>query len=448
MQRLVVAFLLAVLLAGTGQSSALAEQRPIGVLIADHGEPPVYNAHTYWSIRAFIDHLMDMGVIPSWLRAVDNGTITQDETCYDCADPSLSPRLIDAWLRSKSGPAAYVPRSSESLPAHYVAPAGDGLSEPDIFEHGGLQTWDEWQRMGGRSPNYGEKLVRKREVARRLRASYGDRLVVRTGYGIDPRIGGRRQGLRQAVEALVERDRVRAIVVAYHGIGFSDLMQTHMIRHEILDAVNDLGANVPIRFTEPLGRTSHYVQAVVDKVRTELSNVPAKAPVAIHLSGHGLPTSACGDYDCGADAYHGFARDLFRRVSRAVLSDVRRPGRFGVFHVYGDGGEGDADPDDKVDSPLEALSKRKAQGFRYVIDVPYEFEANSRDTLIVLRSGYGRASPDWNSAYESRFTYQGVHVKIANAFGGDAHKVAALEGVIRSRLHIDKGAPTSHTGHH
>jgi hypothetical protein len=422
------------------------------VLIADHGEPPVYNEDTYWSFRAFIDHLMTMGVIPAWLRVIDSGTITQDEGCYDCAEPSPTPRLIDAWVHRQSGPAVYVPRPSDSLAAHYLVPAGPGLREPDIFEHAGLQVWDEWQRMGGRSPNYDEKLARKRVVARHLRATYGDRIAVRSGYGIDPRIGGGRQGLRQTVEAFVKRDRVRALVVAYHGVGFSDLMQTHMIRHEILTALEELGAHIPVRFADPVGRSAHYIRAVVDKVRAELAGVPASAPVAVHLSGHGLPTTRCGDYDCGADAYHRFSHALFARARKAIMADVKRRARFDVFHVYGDGGEGDADPEDKVAGPLEALAKRRAQGFRYVIDIPYEFEANSRDTLIVLRNAYGRRAPDWNSLYESRFFYNGLKVKIANCFGGDTHKTAALEDVIRAQLRpsldASGGSQEPHAGHH
>ncbi|MGH2760208.1 MAG: hypothetical protein ACRDKJ_11690, partial [Actinomycetota bacterium] len=344
MRRSVVAFLVVTLVAATAVIGRPAEgaQRPIGVLIADHGEPPVYNEDTYESFREFLDHLMEMGVIPSWLRYVDTGTILQDMHCYDCSESSIGGHRLDAWLRHYTDPALFVPRVSESLPAHYVMPAGPGLDEPDIFEHGGLQTWDEWRRMGGRSPNYDEKLGRKREVIRRLRTAFGERIAIRVGYGIDPRIGGARQGLRQAVTALVKRDRVRALVVGYHGVGYSDIMQTHMIRHEIMATLEQLGSGVPVRFGDPVGRSDHYIRAVVSKVRAEVGKLPASAPVAVHLSGHGLPTTACGDYDCAADAYHGYAKELFARARRAIERSIVRPGRFGVFHIYADGGEGDA----------------------------------------------------------------------------------------------------------
>ena len=406
----------------------------IGVLIMDHGEPPTYNRHTYESFRAFIKHLIEMGIIPWWLEAVDTGTVLQSENCYACPSPEVGSTLIDAWLTRHGGPAAFVPRISEDLPPHYVMPGGPGFGEPDIYEHAGLQTWDEWERMGGRSPNYDEKLAKKRELIRRLRSRYGNRIAIRVGYGIDPRIGGRRQSVTHAVEQLVRTDRVGGIVAVYHGVGFSDIMQTHMLRHEVHEALTRLKADIPLRFASPMGTSRRYIEAVVSKVRAELAAVPASAPVAIHLSGHGLPTTMCGEYDCGSDAYHRFSRDLFARTRRAVLSEIRRPGRLGVFSVYGDGAEGDDDPDDEVDSPAEGLAERRQQGYRYVIDIPYEFDSNSRDTLIILRAAYGRQAPDWNARYESRFTRHGMRVKLANASGGEDLKVDALEEVTTRAL--------------
>jgi hypothetical protein len=420
----------------------------VGVLLMDHGEPPVYNADTYWSFRAFIDHLMQMEVIPSWLRTLDLGTVLQDTACYACPEPRTGARTIDAWLRPHSGAAVFVPQTSDSLPPHYVLPGGPGFGEPDIFEHAGLQVWDEWRRIGGRSPNYDEKLGKKRALIERLKKAYGADLPIRVGYGIDPRIGGAHQGIKQAVEALVNRDRVDGIVAVYHGVGFSDIMQTHMLRHEVHDTLADLGSDVPVRFARPLGSSGHYTLAIVEKVKRELAALPPDVPVAVHLSGHGLPTTTCGGYDCGNDAYHAFAKKLYDKTSRAVRAAIDRPGRTGVFSIFADGSEGDTDPEDRVDSPLEALAKRKREGFRYVIDVPYEFDSNSRDTLIVLREAYGRHAPDWNSRYESRFTMNGLRVKIANASGGDAHKIAAFEAVARQALSGWTTAKTAPDGGH
>src|SRR5688572_4607340 len=88
----------------------------IGVLLADHGEPPEYNADTYESFREFFEHLLEMEIVPSQLRLLDTGTILYDAHCPACTSPSAAPRLIDAWLRPHDGPAVFVP-ASDSLAA-------------------------------------------------------------------------------------------------------------------------------------------------------------------------------------------------------------------------------------------------------------------------------------------------------------------------------------------
>ncbi|HEX2085181.1 MAG TPA: plastocyanin/azurin family copper-binding protein [Solirubrobacteraceae bacterium] len=396
----------------------------VGLLLADHGEPPVYDETTYWSFRDFVAGLMDSGVIPPYLRHVDTGTITHEH----------HGAYVDAWLRPHDGPAVPVP-GSDDVGAHHVLAGGPGLREPDVFEHAGLQTWQEYRLMGGRSPNHDEKLPRTEALLASLRTRYGARLPVRVGHMIDPRIGGGRQGIEQAVEALVRRDRVDSLVVAYMGVGFSDIMQTHHLRHHLHRALAALGVpDMPVRYAEPLGTTREYADAIVAKVQRELDAVPAGEPVAVHLSGHGLPTARCGEYDCGADAYHRSSAALFERVRARLRARIRRGGRWDVFHLYGEGADDENDPGDEVDSPLEALEKRRHAGFRHVVDVPHEFDANSRDTLVVLRRGYGRTPPDWDAALESRFAWSGLHVKLASASGGDRHKIAARERVVEEAL--------------
>ena len=423
--------------------AAQEDDKRVGVLLVDHGEPPVYNEDTYESFREFFQHLIEMGLIPSWVEAIDSGTVTQDIDCFSCGEPNPTAELMDAWLDPHAGPGVYVP-ASDSTPAHYAVPGGPGLGEPDIYEHVGLSAWHEWEVMGGRSPNYDQKLPKKLEVIDRLRARYGDDLPIHIGYGIDPRIGGKRQNVRMAIEALVEDD-VDHIVVAYHGVGFSDIMQTHMLRHEITEILDEIAPEVTVSYTKPIGTTDAYVKTVVRKARAEVSKLPIDAKAAMHLSGHGLPTDMCGDYDCGADAYHDHARRLFARTKKAILSSVDRPGELGVFHIYGDGGSGDDDPNDEVDSPIEGLTKRKEAGFRFVIDIPYEFDSDSRDTLIVLRAGYERPEGQWNDRFESRFSWDGLNVKITNSSFGAALKTDAYEDVITEAL---RSVVKEHGAHH
>lgn len=423
-----VALLLVAAALVSGAPPARAETPRVGVLIVDHGEPPEYNELTYESFREFFDHLIEMGLIPSWLKLLETGTIAVDLRCPFCDEPSADPKLMDAWLGRHDGPGIFVP-ASDSLPAHYIVPGGPGLGEPDIFEHVGLGAWHEWELMGGRSPNYDQKLPKKLAAIRQLDGRYGDDVPVRVGYGIDPRINGGRQDIRKAVAGLINRERVDRIVVAYHGVGFSDIMQTHMIRHEVEEIAASMDPDVTLSYAKPLGTTDEYVRAVVNKAKSELARAPQGARVAIHLSGHGLPTGMCGDYDCGADAYHRSSKQLFERTRAALLQEIDGDAP-GIFHIYGDGATDEDDPDNKVDSPIEALAERKEQGYDYVIDIPYEFDSDSRDTLIVLRRGYERPIPDWNRRLESSFTRDGIRVRITNCSYGEALKTSALAEVI------------------
>jgi hypothetical protein len=403
------------------------QQGRTGVLIVDHGEPPEYNADTYESFRAFIEHLLEMGVMPGFLASIDTGTVVQDADCYGCGAASPD-RLIDAWLGEHAGPAVWTPSPVEGIAPYYTLPGGPGLREPDVFEHAGLQSWHEWEQMGGRSPNYDQKLAKKRWAIKRLKRRFGDKIAIAVGYGIDPRIDGAHQGIAQAIERLARKDVARLAVV-YHGVGFSDLMQTHMIRHHIHESMADSGLDAPVTYAGPLGSSRPYIRSVVRKAQRELSALPARSAVAIHLSGHGLGTSMCGSYNCGADGYHAQSEALFERTKRAIEKRIDRPGPTGVFRLYGDGAESADDPQDLVDSPIEALDARAAAGFENVVDIPFEFDSDSRDTLIVLRQGYRRPIPDWNERYESEFSHAGMDVRITNASFGFKRKARALERV-------------------
>lgn len=102
------------------------------------------------------------------------------------------------------------------------------------------------------------------------------------------------------------------------------------------------------------------------------------------------------------------------------------------------------DPEDLVDSPREALAERAAAGFDRVIDVPYEFDSDSRDPLVVLRAGYGRPTADAADDYVSRFRYRGMPVEITNSQFGFGLKVRALLTVIERALAADPAEGPHH----
>lgn len=426
---------ISLLTAGAVGSARAHETASVGVLIVDHGEPVEFNEVTYESFREFLSHLiLRVGAIPPFVLAgPPNATILQDRGCYACQPPRSNPDLVDAWGRDFDGPATFMPATPHSVAHFRSVNPGPGVAEPDFYEHAGHSTRVEWEAMGNHSPNYEQKLVEKQAVIRELNDRYSRYdLAFRVGYHIHPHEPGS-LSIAEAVRQLVHDEHVKKIVVAYHGVGFSDIMQTHMIHHEIHEQLGHHG-DVELFHTQPMGQSDWYIKAVVDKVRKELAKVPAKAPVALHLSAHGLSLSMCGSYDCLGDSYHAFAADLFERTKAAIERSVHRPGQLGIFTLYGDGAEPASDPNNLMDSPEEALAKRKATGFQYVIDIPYSFSADSRDTLIVLRDAYGLERGDWNAAYETSFVRDGMNVKITNSSFGRQFKIRAFKDLIRQAL--------------
>jgi len=83
----------------------------IGVVLLDHGEPPEYNEHTYYSFRNFATSLIDMGFIPKIVLRFDRGTILQDRNKIYAEKPSSNPALIDAWLHPSKGFAHFIPEA-------------------------------------------------------------------------------------------------------------------------------------------------------------------------------------------------------------------------------------------------------------------------------------------------------------------------------------------------
>jgi len=113
----------------------------IGVILLDHGEPPEYNEHTYYSFWDFAYSLITMGMISEVVLRAKRGTILMDRNEIFATEPHPNPDLIDAWLRPHTGPAEFVlarkkvlgliPAPSE---AHYLLKgAGPGRDEPDFY---------------------------------------------------------------------------------------------------------------------------------------------------------------------------------------------------------------------------------------------------------------------------------------------------------------------------
>ena len=394
----------------------------IGVILLDHGEPPEYNEHTYYSFRNFSQSLIGMGMIPEVALKAKRGTILMDRKNIFAAEPQPNPDLIDAWLKPHNIPAKFIPARQKILglipaprAAHYLLKAtGPGRDEPDFYQFYGFEIYRRWLLMNNHSPFYEQTQPQKEEVRRRLEEKYGDRLLVRFAYGIDPFPQKKQQSPHHVAGELVKAG-CDGVAVAEHFHVISDAMSKYHCRQHVLEGIHHTGAEIPVVFADQIGGHPKLDRGVVLKVKEELAAVKPDTDVAIFLSNHGFPVTKIGRYDAVSDCYHENAKKAFESARNAILESVEWSSRLEVVQVFGQFLEEKYNPSGVNTRPLDAIRRVAADGFRQVIDIPYEFPGDTVDVLIKLRQAYGIDPPRWAENFETRIERDGISIKICSA---------------------------------
>jgi hypothetical protein len=352
----------------------------VGVILLDHGEPPEYNEHTYYSFRDFGKSLIDMGMIPSIVLKSKRGTILMDRENIFAGEALSDPKLMDAWLRPHSAHTKFIPARKKIMglipaprEAHYLLEnSGPGKDEPDFYQFYGFSVYRRWLHMNNHSPFYEQTQPQKDEVRKRLEDKYGDRVVVRFAYGIDPFPEEKKQCPHHVVAELVKAG-CDGIAVAEHFHVISDSMSKYHCRQHVLDGLRNIGADVPVVFADQIGGHPELNKGIVLKVKDELEAIEPGTDVAIFLSNHGFPITKIGAYDAASDCYHENARTFFKSAKSAILKEVQWSGKLDITQVFGQFLEEKYNPKGINTRPIDALKRVAADGFKHAIDIPYEF---------------------------------------------------------------------------
>jgi hypothetical protein len=403
----------------------------IGVILLDHGEPPEYNAETYYSFRNFAKSLITMGMIPKVALKAKNGTILMDRNNLFALKPHPTPDLIDAWLKSHPGPAKFVPARKKILKlfpaprkAHYLLEKkGPFKDEPDFFQLYAFEVYQRWEQMQNHSPFYEQTQPQKEEVRRLLQKKYGDKVLIRFAYGIDP-FPTKKQSPHHIAMELIKAG-CDGIAVAEHFHVISDSMSTYHCRQHVLDALNQSGANIPVNFADQIGGHPDFNKGVVLKVKDELSVIEPDTDVAFFLSNHGFPITKLGSYDAASDCYHKNAQIVFESARKAILENVEWTGKLEVIQVFGQFLSEKYNPGGINTRPLDAIHRVAVDEFQQVIDIPYEFPGDSVDILIKLREAYGMVPSSWDKNFETRIKRKGVAIKICSALFHSEYRINA-----------------------
>jgi hypothetical protein len=404
----------------------------IGVILLDHGEPPEYNEHTYYSFRNFAHSLVEMGMIPEVALRAKRGTILMDRNGIFAPEPTPNPDLIDAWLKPYDVSARFVTARKKILgiipaprEAHYILKgAGRGKDESDFYQFYGFEVYRRWLMMNNHSPFYEQTQPQKEEVRRRLEEKYGEQIQVRFAYGIDPFPDKEPRSAHRVAGELVEAG-CDGVAVAEHFHVISDSMSKYHCRRHVQDGVRHAGADVPVVFAEQIGGHPELDRGLALKVEEELAAMEPGDDVAIFLSNHGFPTTKLGKYDAASDCYHENVGMLFESAKNAILETVEWSGRLEVVQVFGQFLDERYNPGGINTRPLDALRRVAADGLKQVIDIPYEFPGDSVDALIKLRQAYGVDPPHWDENYETRIERDGVSIKICSALFHPGYRINA-----------------------
>lgn len=298
---------------------SFAAQEKIGVIMHDHGAPRTHNAESYYGMKWFLNMLVDMTVIPAFVRDgfpfdpfMGNWGVILIDRNHPYKEVSWDElELMDAWGNDQSWlkyvdmdeiepgiqpPYEWVPTGTDmyankghylifKYPYSYIFPWLLGFNELDFFEFVGLDFYDIWKKKGGVEIYFDQVVAQRNAVRDAIWAEHKKTLTgkstppdedkeryIRLTNGIDyefpntdPATSMHAQSLYDAVTDLVQNVGVTKLVVNEYFLGFSQMMNDEMDRMTIMDALMDL---------EMMGYTGINVIYAPDKIPIGEVTVP------------------------------------------------------------------------------------------------------------------------------------------------------------------------------
>lgn len=389
----------------------------IGVLIINYGEPTTFTEETYDDFKAYMNHMLQLGMLPSFLKNIDKGTILTDMNADSWSFPGKR-ELINAWGESVLPFALYSPgiENMHTLPHYFLPFFGPGFGEADIYEQATLTAYHSWKNMDNHSPYKDHTIPQISNVIDQLKTTYKENVSCSIGFGFE------NGSIADATTYLIDQD-ITMLIAAPQMVVDSDFEGDLHWYKEIHETLDVLDMDIPVLIAKQMGSQSSFVESIVLKTQEELEKIPENAKVSLFLSNHGFPPVKCGSYDCGSDSYHANARESYSLVKKAINENITTDNLLEIKQIYAEFAEGSDDPNNQVLSPLEALDQLSST-CTHVINIPYGFIGENTDTLNALRDAFGVEG--WNQDYETVFTYEDVTVTITSCKFHDSLREQAL----------------------
>ena len=399
------------------QHKTISNTSKIGILIINYGEPTTFTDETYEDFKAYMNHMLHVGMLPSFLKNIDKGTILTDMNADSWSLP-WNRELINAWGKPVLPFALYSPgiEKMHTSPHYFLPFFGPGFGEADIYEQATLTAYQSWKNMDNYSPYKDHTVPQINNVIDQLKETYAENVSCTIGFGFE------KGSIAEATTYLIDQD-INVLIAAPQMVVDSDFEGDLHWYKEIHETLDSLDLDIPVHIAKQIGSQSSFVQSIVLKTKEKLAELPEDAQVSLLLSNHGFPPVTCGSYDCGLDSYHANAKEAFNLVKDAITENITEQNLLEIKQIYAEFAEGSDDPNNQVLSPLEALN-RLPSTCTHVINIPYGFIGETTDTLNALRDAFGVEG--WNEEYETIYKYDEVTVTITSCKFHDSLREEAL----------------------
>jgi protoheme ferro-lyase len=402
------------------------DEQKIGILIINYGEPTTFTQDTFSDFKAYMTHMLDVGMLPSFLKNIDKGTILTD-TNNDQWTPFFQRNLVNAWGETTMPVALYAKGNEKmhTVPHYFLPFFGPGFGEADVYEQATLTAYHSWRNMNNYSPYKDHTMPQINNVIDQLELEYGDRISCTSAFGFE------HGDVSTETNELLNQN-IDALIVTPQMVVDSDFEGTLHWYKDVYETIDEATIDIPVVIGEQIGSQPSFVESIVRKVKEELNQLSSDARVSLFLSNHGFPPVKIGSFDAGSDSYHDNADHVFQLVKKAIIENISTEKLVEIKQIYAEFAEGDNDPENIVFSPMEALNTLPSN-CNYVIDIPYGFIGETTDTLNALRDAFGVEG--WDENYETIFTYEEkVTVKITSCYFHNHLREQALYESINNEL--------------
>jgi len=410
-----------------------------GVLLTALGQPEEYD------FRFFDRYLQQIfnAAFPPALKLIilrDKGVVLMDPDNMNASDEFTPKKLIDCFGHDANEEGApYV-----DLPREWAPPRDKG--SPGYFIWKGRKNGyiDLVEKVSIKIlvTYYGIMPGKKISYMQQHKAIFADfekmlkdefpGVPMRWGLAMYP------ETIEEAVNELIEKEKVKTIVVVDFFHVYSALEEFNGLFPEIKDAVAERAKIIYAPFP---GAYESYRRAYVAMARDEVSKLPQKNRKLIVLTRHGFP-------DLAGDPYPVLAKVFYSNLKKEIEASIEGANAHVVYADTDFAGDKD-DKNKKKLASFEALEMGLEDGYDNIVFILVDFLSENTDTIFAMRLEtfeklhfkYGSQVPypDFNQPYRTELQSGKTKITVAGTPVGERYRPHISRGIFDAAATVLRG---------